>query len=348
MGRAVFGIANHFEPWTGIKLGFGLERSQVLGAQAAADGGTATAIPGTTIDPVTGRISTTGRVDGVPPFEAAGANPAGTFYPGATSRTAANASVELLRDAVKGSLRLELRYDAADPKLVGTLPGVATRLQGVVLGNVAWRFTRDLSLIGHLNWSGTRNVDRNLYEALWMESTAGAAFRPVGYDWVNVLFKYTYLIDQRPLDLQAGTADRQTSHVLSLAPTIETPWHLALSEKLAYKLTRIDGGLGEAAAVRPAQTFAHTILWVNRLDLHLTDHLDLSGEYRMLWVLAGASSQSGLIGSLKSGFLLEAAWRVNDNLRLGAGWNFTHFGDDELARFDRNESGPFLRVTGLY
>jgi len=55
-----------------------------------------------------------------------------------------------------------------------------------------------------------------------------------------------------------------------------------------------------------------------------------------------------LVGGIQSGAVIELGYRAGENLRFGAGYNFSKFSDDERARFDDKAGGPFLRVTGLY
>jgi hypothetical protein len=343
-GRALFGLGHTFEPLPGLRLDVSYERVQVLG-----DPGAGPAQPGTTLDPVTGRSSTGGRVDGLPPFAATGVNPAGAFYPGAVSRDAFSLAGGYTSDPVEASLRLELRYDNADDRLSDTLSGVADRLQGVVAGNLAWHWTRDLSLMGRLDTLVTQNLDRHLAESLWLASSLGLAYRPVQDDRFALLLKATHLVDQRPLDLALGTSDRQVSEVLSIAPVFESPWRVGLSEKVALKRTRMQVGIGEG--LRPPEALAYALLWINRLDTHATDHLDLSLEYRLLWVGAGSRGDDGSVPfqrGVEQGFVFEVAYRLGAHLRVGAGWSLTRVSDDELARFDSDGRGPFLRITGVY
>jgi hypothetical protein len=50
----------------------------------------------------------------------------------------------------------------------------------------------------------------------------------------------------------------------------------------------------------------------------------------------------------RSGFLGELMWDVKKHFRLGVGYNFTDFSDDEFAEDDRSVGGWFLRVQGRY
>ena len=49
-------------------------------------------------------------------------------------------------------------------------------------------------------------------------------------------------------------------------------------------------------------------------------------------VIVELSGRIGRAGDGESGVLLEAAWRPTKYSRIGIGWNFTSFSDDELAQ----------------
>jgi hypothetical protein len=82
------------------------------------------------------------------------------------------------------------------------------------------------------------------------------------------------------------------------------------------------------------------ILLVNRLNYHLTRMFDVGVEYRFL--------RQSLTQDWQHGVLVEFNWIVEDYVRLGIGYNFTRFAEDELGDFNRDASGVFFRVTAQY
>jgi hypothetical protein len=48
------------------------------------------------------------------------------------------------------------------------------------------------------------------------------------------------------------------------------------------------------------------------------------------------------------GTLFELDYDVTRYVRLGIGYNFSHFSDDELGQLDRDTHGFFLRVVGRF
>ena len=377
--RAVVGLANRWELMKGLFVSLNYERAQVYGTTTGAAGfGGFAAGPGASLGggQVLGESQTASPgmspaascVPGVAPSPQQGApatpstnvatgtcapstfygssyNPAGGFFPGTTSRDAASGGFEYTLDhRFKASMRLELRLDNADPTLLGKTPGVADRRQLVTLNNVDWKWTDDLSFLARLNLVESQVADPSTNvlgtEARYLEGTFGLAFRPALYDRFAVLFKYTRLIDQRPYALTLGTSDIQTSDVVALSPTLELPLELALAEKFAYKHTHARVGDGP-------DEYSHTLLWVNRLDKHLFEKFDVSLEYRMLFVYT-PDGAGGYADDGDRGFLVEAAYRPMKYLRVGAGYNFTSFTENELDRWDRSGGGFFLRATGMY
>jgi hypothetical protein len=81
-------------------------------------------------------------------------------------------------------------------------------------------------------------------------------------------------------------------------------------------------------------------LFINRLNYHLLATVDIGAEYRFL--------HQTLTDDWEHGLLFEAAYILQENVRIGLGYNFTRFTEDELGDFDRNASGVFFRVTAHY
>ena len=362
--RAVMGLVNRFEVRPGVWISAAFERAQVLGnagltipgADPGATSGSingisptagpllnpqASCIPGST--PAAGTPPQQGGA-GCSPALATGSsfNPAGGYFPGASARTAGSLGIEYtLLPRLKGSAKLELRKDTADPKLIGVVAGVDDRLHFLVSGDASWKWTDDFSALGRLHLARTTGSN-DVVQAEWLEATVGLALRPVRSDRFALLFKLTHLSDQRPVDLTSGISDLQVSDVISLAPTLELPFRLAIAEKLAFKHVKssVAGG---------PDLDANLFLWVNRLDWHAHKLFDLSAEYRML-ILRGplAGTAVGGHGDSQRGFLAEVAWKPSRYTRLGVGWNFTSFSDDELARYDNSAGGFFVRAVGEY
>ncbi len=342
--RAILGIAQKWSPWRGVAFSGGYEHQQVFGARAP---------------------------DGTPM--------------GDMQRDVIHAGFEFIRPRkLKLSTRAELRYDSAsgvaglgpsgfsqrftdpsgarslnssnvDPRAgfgvghhadrslnmghqLNVTPG--ERWQVLTRNHLAWSASRDITLFGRVNYYRTYNRSEEMLEAEALELGFGAALRPVAWDWLDILFKYTRILELRPISLRDDLARRRTYDVLSLAAIVELPWRLQIVEKIAYK--RMAEQLDVLTDER-IDTTLHTLLWINRINFHLIGRLDAGVEYRLLkMVIEGQGDQ------LQHGFLVEAGYWVHRLVRLGAGYNFTRFSDNEFADQDRDNSGFFFRVVGRY
>ncbi len=231
-------------------------------------------------------------------------------------------------DRIKIGTRYELRYEDNDEEAARR-----DRLQFLTLNGASWKLTQDLTLLLRFNYSHTLDLGLDATEAELVEGSLGFALRPVAYDWVAVIAKYTKRFEQRPIDVALELPVREESDVVTLIPILELPLRLQLVEKLAWKRTA-------ARADQLPTVISHTTLWINRLNYHLTDTWDAGVEYRFLRV--------SLAENVKHGALLELNYILQKKVRLGLGYNFTRFSDDEFARLDEDHGGPFFRVVAHY
>lgn len=267
---------------------------------------------------------------------------------GNSSRTVGRITLKLTRfKQIKASGRYEIRYDDNDEKagLVGD------RIQFVTVNNIAWQFTKDLALLARVNYAITHNASLKQgaggTEGELFEATGGLAFRPVRYDWLQILLKYTHRQEVRPIGLLADSrAQRTQTEVFSLVPIVELPFRLQLVEQVAVRFRKEEvEGLQAASSI--------TFQWINRLNFHLWKRFDIGIEYRLLWMWFG-SAGSGLTTpsnqpkNFDHGLLIEAAYNIHRFVHVGVGYNFTSFSDNLLADPTRNYSGFFLRVVGKY
>lgn len=248
---------------------------------------------------------------------------------GQSSRDAVSSAYEYLREKwLKASGRYELRYDNGDEKVGGQ-----DKLQVLTANLVDFTATKDLSFLLKLNYSNTDNRTLAQTEAELLEMSMGFSVRPREWNWFNLLTKYTKFVEQRPTALLDNGGQRVSSDILAVIPIFDLPKGFQIVEKFAYKRER------EYFVDLPAG-LSDTFLWVNRLNYHLTGWADVSGEYRFLTNLAS--------GDTEHGFLFEASIILQKYLRLGLGYNFTRFSDDELVRNRIDNRGVFFRVVGMY
>ena len=253
-----------------------------------------------------------------------GASAGGQF-----SRDTVSLGVEWLqKKTLKGTGRYELRYEDNDEAF-----NRRDRMQVLALNALSWSFQRDFSLMARLNYSHTMDLELEGTEAELIEGTVGLAWRPKRTDWAAALLRYTKRYEQLPVDLTQSLATREESDVVALIPIFELPYRLQIVEKLAYKRT--------ASRVEAVPSVvSHTLLWINRLNYHLTNTWDIGAEYRFMQV---SLAQNQLHGAL-----FEVNYIIEKRVRLGLGYNLTSFSDDEFQRLDEDHSGPFFRVIANY
>jgi len=324
--RGVVGVSSKMKLPFGLALAFGYERTQVLG-------GNVTAASQGAVPP--GAFS-----DGTF-FAAPGATSGGDYLYGNGSRDSLSVGVEYARGDVRASQRFELRFDNFDEERGGR-----DRIWALSMTNFAWTLTPELSVLARYNIGLAQDLALAVREAHLEEGSVGLAYRPITHDWVSALVKFSRRVEVRPLSLKDGSSEEYGAHAFTLEPIVELPWRFQLVEKLAFKHT------GTALDDMPRAN-AYTVLWINRLNWHalgtvrsfgvdpiIPGDIDLGLEYR---VLAGLTAETW-----EHGALVELQYAPVPFFRLGIGWNFTRFSDNELDRNDTDHSGFFVRAVGQY
>jgi hypothetical protein len=336
--RAILGLAHKWTPWRGISFTGGYEHQQVFGGH----------LP-----------------DGTPV--------------GDSQRDVVHVGVEYIRPrTLKLSTRAELRYDNGSG-ISGLLPSSSSsggskasainvdnrkglgrgyyadrittpgsqllltageRWQVVSRTAASWAATDDITLLGRVNFYNTVNRTTDRIEAQALELGVGAALRPVEWDWLNVLIKYTRIMELRPISFTDDLSRWRTYDVVSVMPILDLPWRFQLVEKFAYKRVHEELDLVPGETL---DTVVETLLWINRLNFHITGRLDAGVEYRFMQMMFEDQG-----GQLRHGALIELGYWIHRFIRLGAGYNFSSFTDNEFSDQSRDAKGFFFRVVGRY
>lgn len=325
--RAVVGLANQWALPFGFTLSLNYERITTIGAAVA-----------TTAD---GTVPPAALTDGTF-YATSGANGGGNFLYGDGSRDAGSVGVQWQRgDLLIASERFELRYDN-----VSESRGGQDILWMLSMTSVALKLSPELSLLSRYNIGLAHNLALAQRAAYLEEANVGVAYRPITHDWLSVLTKLSRRVEVRPVGLAGGVVDDTTIHAASLEPIVELPFGVQLVEKLALKHMSV-------ALDDVPKADATTALWINRVNWHalgtlrrlgvdpvIPGEIDLGVEYR---VLAGLSYDA-----LEHGALVELQYAPLAFFRVGVGYNFTRFSDNELDRGDIDRSGFFVRAVGQY
>jgi hypothetical protein len=226
----------------------------------------------------------------------------------------------------KSGHRLEVRVDDNSENVV----------QWLTTHVAEFKLNPDYTLAGRLNMSRTDNTSLDTLFANFTELNLGVAYRPVNKDWLNGLLKYTYLdSESTPGQFNGSAQTREMSHIYAVEGAFDINKYLQLVEKIAYK-----HGTSRTVAYS-VETRLQTMLWINRLNFHVTRKWDISGEFRV-------EDEFGDVRNLKSGILMEVSRDIKEMIRVGAGYNFTDFDDDLRTSDNYQTNGFFLRLTGKY
>ncbi len=252
---------------------------------------------------------------------------------GSTPRDAFSTTLAYAKpDVLKANSKFEYRVDTGD------VWQVLSDNQG------EYKLTQDWFLFGEYEYSLGQDTTREIAVSRIDKKQMGLAYRPVDYDSFNWLLKYTRLQDDRPRDLVSADGgflkQKSTYNEFATEAARDLPWHFQFVEKIAYRTEKFIAVNVNNIIETPSNLDAFLV--IHRLNYHLTNKVDIAGEFRAL-TLVGSD-----VDTREYGPLVEFTYQIHKNIALGAGYNFTSFKDD-LSVYDRKEAeGFFLRVQGKY
>jgi hypothetical protein len=230
---------------------------------------------------------------------------------------------ETAMERLKNSTKIELRMD----------DGGSNARQFVFYNAIEGRINDNFSVLGKLDYSNTIDTETSEVLTRHKEIVLGGAYRPVNFDRLNLIGRYTYQENQGPSGQIQGTTEgveRNRMQVFAAEAIYDLNENWQIAEKFAYRIN-------DEKVTGFEFNKTHTWLMVHRINYKMDRNWTISGEYRKLTQLEAKDSKQGL--------LLEATRNINDYAQLGVGWNFTHFSDD-LTHLSFTSQGPFLRMTG--
>jgi uncharacterized repeat protein (TIGR01451 family) len=211
--------------------------------------------------------------------------------------------------------------------------GSQERVQYLTANQLDVSLAPDYSLLGRYNYSVTRDLDLDEIEARFEERSIGLAYRPVEHDRFNLLARYTQLRDQAPKTLDEMESQVTYTQVGSVEWSFDLTPRLEWVEKNALKTKE------EKTGDRPPIK-TNTSLSLHRLNYNFLGDFDLGLEYRMKLVDKADDQQVG--------WLTELMYTMGGHFRLGLGFNFTDFSDNEFSENDYSVRGVFLRFQAKY
>jgi uncharacterized repeat protein (TIGR01451 family) len=223
----------------------------------------------------------------------------------------------------KFTTRNEIRKETGDEKLTQFLTNNFAEL----------KLNSDFTALGTFRYSKTIDDDTDNTAADFTEFNIGLAYRPVAFDRFNALAKYTLLFQDGPQELGAQETFNPQTQVASIDWSLEITRWLEWVEKGAFKINteEVDG--------MPDQT-TRSFLSLNRLNFNIWGDFDLGVEYRLLF-----QSEAD---DLRQGWLTELMWEPVEHFRIGVGYNFTDFSDNEFSNNDYSSHGLFIRFQATF
>ncbi|MCK4909237.1 MAG: DUF11 domain-containing protein, partial [Planctomycetes bacterium] len=243
------------------------------------------------------------------------------------------------KNKLRVSSKLEVRFDEGKP---------ADKDQYLIYNSAKYYLNQDITLMGRVNWGRSTNEALEKTEGMFGEYGLSVGYRPVDFDRLNLLAKYTYLADINPVGQGSDSlADhtfisKQRFKIYALEAAYDLTDHFQLVEKYAFKN-------GQEKVGDRDYTDSDTDLWINRVNYHLSgtkellkkvawwQRIDLGVEYRIL--------KQKVADDQKEGWLAETLYKLNQYMRIGVGYNFTDFTDDLRNNNDYSARGPFIRLV---
>ena len=170
----------------------------------------------------------------------------------------------------------------------------------------------------------------------YAEASLGFAYRAAADDRLNALLKYTFLYDLPGADQVTvnGTTDgpQQRSHIFAADVSYDVIPKLTLGAKYGVRVgskRNRDGSGGWQDAIAN--------LGILRADFQVVHDWDVLVEGRALWTNPDETADFGVLAGVYR--------HINENLKLGAGYNFGHFSDD-LRDQTFDDRGVFINLLG--
>lgn len=207
--------------------------------------------------------------------------------------------------------------------------------QYVTTNSISHKFSDEYRISGKFEYSISENKTLDQTLEKYLESNIGLAYRPTFTDKLNMLTRYTFLIDESDTDRNVSYEDEK-SHIFEFENIYSYNARLDLGLKLAYKhktstYNRLSGS--------DYETKTNIYLVGLRSTYRIMKDWDIFGEYH--WKVDRESDD------ISQGAILSVQKYLNENFRLGIGYNFSKF-DDDLKEDDYDSHGWFINIIGVF
>ena len=235
-------------------------------------------------------------------------------------------------NALQWSSAIEYRQDDAEQLDLARTKRSAWLLRN----NFKLQLTPDWRMIGKLNRSVSDSSLGEFYAGGYTEAVVGYAYRPVQFDRLSALVKYTYFYNVPTTDqvtLQNTAAEFiQKSNIAALDLTFDLTARWSIGGKYAYRQ-------GQVSLDRQVLDFFDNAaqLGVIRVDWRFRRGWESLAEVRTL--------DLPNVNQRRRGALAAIYRYIGKDFKVGAGYNFTDFSDD-LTDLRYNHRGIFVNLIG--
>lgn len=249
---------------------------------------------------------------------------------------ASGAGTNSKRDTFSGNLSYKnmdgLRWSTKNERRSET--GSSKTLQYLTSNLFEMKLSPAYTLLAKYNMSETQDQLLGTTTAEFDEHSVGMAYRPTTHDRLNLLARYTGISDKRP-NTTLGFAETEQTKM----EVFSIEWSYLLSNELEWvSKEALRNKTEETGGFDPLTST--TWLSIQRLNYQFATSWDIGLEYRTL-----AQQEAD---DKRNGWLSEVMWRANKHMRLGVGYNFTDFSDNEFSDNDYSVHGLFLRIQGKH
>ncbi|PSW65369.1 hypothetical protein C0W88_09875 [Photobacterium leiognathi subsp. mandapamensis] len=224
--------------------------------------------------------------------------------------------------------KVEYRVDKGDSKVT----------QFVTTNRYVHHLTDEYTLFGKFNYSKSKDETKNEVVERYTESSVGLAYRPIFNDRLNFLTRYTYLEDYDQTDRsKEQDTNNEKSHIVEGETIYSVNAHVDLGLKGAYKKKSELYKRKDSSDV-PVKN--EIFLTGVSASYKVMKDWDVTGEYH--W------KKDRVTDDLEQGALVSVNKHINDNVKIGVGYNFSKFDDDLVHNDDYNAKGVFINLVGKF
>ncbi|SEV91196.1 hypothetical protein SAMN04488515_0191 [Cognatiyoonia koreensis] len=203
----------------------------------------------------------------------------------------------------------------------------------LVSANAAYKFDEVQRLVFSADIARTKTEQSNLIEGDYADVVLGYAYRPIEDDRLNILARYRFLSDTQGLRDAEEDGPRQRSQVVSVDASYDLNPQWTIGGKLGYRSAE--------TAIDSDSDFAQNDAWlaVANARYHLVHDWDALLEVRQLNLVQAETSETSFLGAVYK--------HINNNVKVGVGYNFGSFSDD-LTDLTQDDQGAFVNVIAKF